>query len=39
MLTFNTGGNYRDIKNESRTGYLLHKYTPLVVNGFDEGLQ
>ena len=34
-----TGGNYRDIKNESRTGYLLHKYTPLVVNGFDEGLR
>ena len=34
-----TGGNYRDVKNESRTGYLLHKFTPLVVNGFDEGLR
>ena len=34
-----TGGNYRDVKNESRTGYLLHKFTPLVVNGFDEGFR
>lgn len=34
-----TGGNYRDVKNESRTGYLLHKFAPLSVNGFDENLR
>lgn len=34
-----TGGNYRDASSESRTGYLLCKFTPLSVNNYDEGLR
>lgn len=34
-----TGGNYRDVSSESRTGYLLRKFTPLSVNNYDEGLR
>lgn len=34
-----TGGNYRDVSSESRTGYLLRKFTPLTVNNYDEGLR
>lgn len=34
-----TGGNYRDITQDSRTGYLLRKFTPLSVNVYDEGLR
>lgn len=34
-----TGGNYRDIASQSRTGYLLRKFVPLTVNNYDEGLR
>ena len=34
-----TGGNYRDEVNESRTGYLLRKFTPLAVNYYDQGIR
>lgn len=34
-----TGGNYRHATNESRTGYLLRKFTPITVNKYDEGLR
>lgn len=34
-----TGGNYRDINNQSRTGYLLRKFTPIVCNNYDEGFR
>lgn len=34
-----TGGNYRHDSNESRTGYLLRKFTPLAVNYYDEGIR
>ena len=34
-----TGGNYRHDTNESRTGYLLRKFTPLEVNYYDEGIR
>lgn len=34
-----TGGSYRDIASQSRTGYLLRKYFPLSVNNCDEGLR
>lgn len=34
-----TGGNYRHDSNESRTGYLLRKFTPLEVNYYDEGIR
>lgn len=34
-----TGGNYRDITSQSRTGYLLRKFVPLTVNNYDEGLR
>ena len=34
-----TDGNYRDIRQNSRTGYLLRKFTPISVNRFDEGFR
>lgn len=34
-----TGGCYRSETTESRTGYLLRKFTPLQVNYYDEGLR
>ena len=34
-----TDGNYRHIVNQSRTGYILRKYTPLSVGNYDEGLR
>lgn len=34
-----TDGNYRDLTNQSRTGYLLRKFVPLTVNNYDEGLR
>ena len=34
-----TGGNYRDIASQSRTGYLLRKFVPIAVNNYDEGLR
>lgn len=32
-----TGGNYRDVRTGSRTGYCLRKFIPLVANRFDQG--
>lgn len=32
-----TGGNYRDVRFGSRTGYCLRKFIPLVANIFDQG--
>ena len=32
-----TGGTYRDDINESRTGYLLYKFIPMIANNFDLG--
>ena len=32
-----TGGTYRDDINESRTGYLLYKFIPMIANNYDMG--
>ena len=32
-----TGGTYRDDINESRTGYLLYKFIPMIANIYDMG--
>lgn len=32
-----TGGSYRDDINESRTGYLLYKFIPMIANNYDMG--
>ena len=32
-----TGGTYRDDINESRTGYLLYKFIPMIANQYDMG--
>ena len=32
-----TGGTYRDDTNESRTGYLLYKFIPMIANNYDMG--
>lgn len=32
-----TGGTYRDDINESRTGYLLYKFIPMIANTYDMG--
>lgn len=32
-----TGGTYRDDINESRTGYLLYKFIPMIANNYDLG--
>ena len=32
-----TGGTYRDEINESRTGYLLYKFIPMIANNYDMG--
>lgn len=32
-----TGGSYRDDINESRTGYLLYKFIPMLANNYDMG--
>ena len=32
-----TGGTYRDDINESRTGYLLYKFIPMLANNYDMG--
>lgn len=32
-----TGGTYRDDINESRTGYLLYKFIPMIANNCDMG--
>ena len=32
-----TGGTYRDDINESRTGYLLYKFIPMIANDYDMG--
>lgn len=32
-----TGGTYRDDSNESRTGYLLYKFIPMIANNYDMG--
>lgn len=32
-----TGGSYRDERSGSRTGYLLYKFVPNNVNGYDQG--
>lgn len=34
-----TGGSYRNIESESRTGYLLRKFIPLSLNNCDEKLR
>jgi hypothetical protein len=32
-----TGGSYRDDINESRTGYFLYKFIPMLANNYDMG--
>ncbi|MFT3738171.1 MAG: RagB/SusD family nutrient uptake outer membrane protein [Breznakibacter sp.] len=32
-----TGGSYRSVSNGSRTGYVLHKFTPITCNTYDKG--
>ncbi|MBU2886069.1 RagB/SusD family nutrient uptake outer membrane protein [Gilvimarinus agarilyticus] len=32
-----SGGNYRDARTGSRTGYLNYKFVPITVNNFDNG--
>lgn len=32
-----TGGTYRDDINESRTGYMLYKFIPMLANNYDMG--
>jgi hypothetical protein len=39
FANLHTGGNFRDNTNNSRTGYLLRKFTPLSVNKYDEGIR